>query len=180
MTSFRITAPVDNVYSFRTHFLRLLLACKPQQWLHTMSCMNIDVFKYKMVFLPFEAEQQKSVFIVIGPGNVRCYDKRTFKGDRPCIIHFNPSHCSESEHNSHFVAAKIRAWLNHLWRQREDNGDNLMAPFHKRSLPVYMPPGNDFVCIVVNCRQCNFSQNRQLALFQCKNNIIHTIVESMC
>lgn len=144
----------------------MLFASKPQQWVLAMNSINIDVFDHKMLLLPFEAEEQKSIFIVIGAGNIRCYDKRTFKGDRPCIIHLNPCRHSESRHNSHSIAAKIRTWLNHLWRQRENNGDNLMAPFHKRSLPVFTPQGNYRAHIVVHCGQY-ISHN--LSLLSSKN-----------
>jgi hypothetical protein len=110
------------------------------QWVQALEKMDIDVFQYDMVLMPFEADGQTSLFVIIGAKYIRNYTKIGFTKSRPCILHFDPASKSCARHDHRQVADKLRTWLNRLWRKKNDR-DLLCMPFQKRSMPLCRPSG---------------------------------------
>ena len=138
---FRLTCGSSTTCAFDTNFLRYLFASSPSQWVHRNCDREINVFDCNVLLFPFEARGYKSLFAVIGAGNIRSYTTRGFSGDRPCILHLDPTNTPRGRHNPHAVGDKIHIWLNKLWRWTHDSSDHLVMPFNKRSMPVCRPYG---------------------------------------
>ena len=136
----RITSAMDDtVRSSDTHFLKSLFASSPLQLAREMCHQRTTVFDSEMMFVPFEACGHKSLFVIIGAGNISEYTKRGFKGSRPCILHLDPVISRCGRHDHHAVGEKLRLFLNTSWRRAQNVSDPLIMPFNKRSMPVCRP-----------------------------------------
>jgi len=133
-----MTCNVKTIRAFDTHFLKLLFATPSViSWDDALERQNTqDVLSRPFILLPFHASGYLSLFVVVGANNIRSYHKGTFKGARPCILHFDLCKQKRNGHNSSAVADKLRAWLNKVWRKQQGETDPSAAPFHKRSLPI--------------------------------------------
>lgn len=134
----RMTCAQDDFYSFSPTFLQALLAESPCNWPQLTGANRLDVFQYEGLFLPFVSNGSTTLFVVMGARNVSDYSKRTFNGNRPCILVFNPYENAQQRHNSMSLVNTIRHWLNKLWRA-QTNGDHFTSPFNHRSMPFCSP-----------------------------------------
>lgn len=144
-----MTGNTQAMKTFQTNALRVILGSRPGRWLRYFN--GIDIFTPNVLLLPYDESGRKSLFVVVGAQNIQDYNKRTFRGSRPCILHFDPCNSSYGKHNSNHIADKIRTWLNAIWRRRESDRSDLVLPFHKRSLPLAK----------LSC-ECTFFSRRQL------------------
>ena len=112
-----------------------------------------------MLLLPFDNDDQKSLFVIVGHRHIRDYSKVGFQKNRPCIIHYNPNKRSVSRHNCEFVCDKLRTWLNIAWRKQHNDDSLLLQPFHKRSMPICRPVGKCSVqpCIHQSCHPTSYT-----------------------
>ena len=140
-TDLRSTSGATGIHAFRTSFLRILFGTSPPQWVKACSESCLKIFDQNALMFPFDASGHKSLFVVIGANHIREYSKRAFKGNRPCIIHFDPNISYIGRHNHHEIADKLRTWLNKMWRWEHTESDRLVTPFNKRTLPVIQSNG---------------------------------------
>ena len=98
-----------------------------------------------MLILPFDGNDQRSLFIIVGASSIRSYNKIGFKENRPCIIHYNPNKSVVSRHKSNYVCDKLRTWLNIVWRAQSHESDVHLQPFNKRTMPICTPIGESIV-----------------------------------
>ena len=137
----RMTSGLNRVHSFGINFMRLLYSTKPIHYSKMNDIAHVDVFESDILLIPFEAGGHKSLFVVVGAKHIRKYQQNLFQGTRPCIIHFDSLTSRCSPHKAHNVAQRLRVWLNVLWRSSNNMGDQFIAPFNKRSLPMIQPRG---------------------------------------
>ena len=137
----RMTSCSGTSHAFDTHFLRLLFATSPRQWVEKYEDTGINIFDKNVLFFPFHASGHKSLFVVLGAHNIRNYTQRGFKGSRPCILHFDPHEFVRGRHDHNAVADKLRTCLNSLWRWEHSENDHMIMPFNKRTLPNVRPYG---------------------------------------
>jgi hypothetical protein len=121
--------------------LRILFATSPPQWVKSGSESGLKIFDQNALLFPFEASGHKSLVVVVGAKHIRDYTKRSFQGNRPCIMHFDPHGAYIGRHNHHEIAEKLRTWLNKMWRWEHSESDNMVIPFNKRTLPNIRPYG---------------------------------------
>lgn len=143
MTSFSRTC-----YAFDTHFLRSLFATTPHEWVEKTQGTGANVFDKNILFFPFDANGQKSLFVVLGANNIRDYTRRGFKGSRPCILHLDPNNTVRGRHDHHAVGDKLRTWMNKLWRWENEEDDVMVTPFNKRSMPTVRPYGTSVLMLI--------------------------------
>ena len=136
-----MTSSSTKIYTFDTHFLRVLFSTSPSHWVDMITQTDINVFDYNALIFPFEASGHKSLFLVFGGKNIRNYTQRGFKDSRPCIIHFDPNDAQRGRHDHNAVADKLRTWLNKVWRYETSENDYMIMPFNKRSIPILRPYG---------------------------------------
>lgn len=134
----------------RTLFLSRILSTSTAQWPAFINDECKDIFRYDVLFLPFHAEGQWSLFMVLGCGRIKLYEKKSYNSVRPCIVHLQPSDWRTTRHHSASVADKIRTCLNVAWRDQNSEIDRLAMPFNKRSLPLCIPKG-----------KCKFDERRE-------------------
>jgi len=154
-----MTTGMGTVQVFDTNFLSFLYASRPSQWISKMKEREGNVFDRNILMFPFDARGHKSLFVVIGAANIRTYTARGFKGDRPCILHIDPSDSPSDRHDHHAVAEKLRTWLNRVWRWQHDDSDHLLFPFNKRSLPLSKTTGEFipfFPCCCIKTEVASF------------------------
>ena len=104
---------------------------------------ELDIFDYDVLVLPFESNGHKSVFAILGARHIRDYMKHGFKEHRPCLLHVVPYH-SQTQGQIHAYnasCAKLRAWLNVMWRVKRSKNDVASMPFTNRSMPLSRPRG---------------------------------------
>ena len=104
---------------------------------------ELDIFDYDVLVLPFESNGHKSVFAILGARYIRDYMKHGFKEHRPCLLHFVPYHSQTQGqiHASNASCAKLRAWLNVMWRVKHRNNNFASIPFTNRSMHLSRPLG---------------------------------------
>lgn len=132
--------------AFKCNFIRSLFSQPPTQWVECLEDMDVDIFDYNILLMPFEAEGHTSLFAIVGAKYIRDYTKIGFGKNRPCILHFDPNGNFLSKHDHRQVADKLRSWLNHLWRKKNDY-HALCMPFQKRTMPLCRPLGT-LVCFL--------------------------------
>jgi len=120
----RMTSNINGIHSFDCNFLRTLFARSPSHWDHDMVKYDINVFDRDTLLMPFDAGGHKSLFVVIGAKHIKSYSSNKFQGNRPCIVHLDPTDTPHERHNHHAVSEKIRVWLNRMWRHQHDCTDH--------------------------------------------------------
>jgi len=68
-------------FSFGLIFLSKLNAHPHDRWIWIINRMNLDVFQYKLLVIPSNQDNHKSLFVVIGLQNVVKHGRRQFKID---------------------------------------------------------------------------------------------------
>ena len=137
----RATHSKMDVFAFKSNFIRSIFAESPAEWIHKMKDSNLDVFNNNTLLLLFDGQGQKSLFVIIGARYIRDYSKIGFQKNRPCIIHLDPNRRSIRKHDSRQIADKLRTWLNRLWQNQNNEYDEMLMPFQKRTMPLSRPLG---------------------------------------
>jgi hypothetical protein len=83
----RLTCSQNDVFSFGANLFSQLRAHPHDNWVRTITRMNLNVFQYKQLFIPPNQDNQKSIFVVIGLKNVGKHGQRLSTGEHPCILH---------------------------------------------------------------------------------------------
>ena len=137
----------NHVLPFPSNFIDRMIVTSSQQWIQNMEHQAVDMFDFDVLLMPFESNGHKSIFAILGSKHINDYMKHGFKDYRPCILHIVPYH-SETQgliHVYNSASAKIRTWLNVMWRAKFSRNDfESMMPFTNRSMPLSRPSGKCF------------------------------------
>ena len=110
-----------------------------------MCSLGIDIFDYKMLYLPLRYKGETSLFVVVGAENITT--PHGSDSDGPCIIHLDPNG-NKSFHRYSHITDKIRHWLNTMSRKEKSMRlDHTSIPFNKNTMPVKRPRGES--CLLV-------------------------------
>jgi hypothetical protein len=86
----RLTCTRNDVFSFRVNFFSNLNAHPHDTWVGIIERMNLNVFQYKLLIIPSNQDNHKSLFVITGLQNVVTYRHRLITSDHPCILHLEP------------------------------------------------------------------------------------------
>ena len=86
----RICSGMDDVLRLSSNFIESLLTTSSRHWIDQVKRHNVDIFSYNALFMPYQSDVQKSLFVVLGANNIKDYMKRGFAGTRPCVLHILP------------------------------------------------------------------------------------------
>jgi len=128
---------------FPSNFIDQLTVTSSQEWIQNMEHHALDMFDYVVLVLPFESNGHTSVFAILGAKHIREYMKYGFNEHRSCVLHIVPYH-SQTQGQIHAYnasSAKIRTWLNVMWRVKRSNNDFVSMPITNRSMPLSRPLG---------------------------------------
>ena len=139
----RMSAGVNHVLSMPCTFINKLIGTSSQQWIHNMEINGINIFDFNVIIMPFQEDGHRSLFVVLGAGHIKDYMKCNFRKTRPCILHVLPHETSTRAqmHAYNAASARIRTWLNALWRMNYCKNVYDSCPFTHRSMPTTRPFG---------------------------------------
>ena len=139
----RMAAGHNHVLSMPGRFINYLIGTSIRQLIQNMDVGATDFFDYDVVIMPFEEDGQRSLFLVLGAGHIKDYMKCNFRKTRPCILHVLPHETSTRAqmHAYNTASARIRTWLNALWRAKYCKQAYDSMPFTHRSMPTTRPVG---------------------------------------
>jgi len=105
--------------------------------------MNLNVFDYKLLIIPLNHENHKSLLAVTGLQNASAHQNRLITRDQLCILHLEPGNgiLDPTLVNDH--ANSLRLLLNKLYKCHFKNANTsiVINPFTKRSMPLRKPKG---------------------------------------
>ncbi len=106
--------------------------------------MNLDMFQYKLLIIPSNQDNHKSLFVVTGLQNVVKHGHRLGIGDHPCILHLESGKRQLNHSLTNVTAHNIRLLLNKLYRSHvKAENDKAVNPFSSRLMPLRpLPPGD--------------------------------------
>ena len=82
----RMAAGVDHVLSMPCTFVNYLIGTSTHQWIRNMDVSATEFFNYDVVIVPFEEDGQRSLFVVLGAGQIKDYMKCNFLEDQDMYI----------------------------------------------------------------------------------------------
>ena len=113
---YRITCTRKEIFSSGLNFLSKLNAHPHDCWIGIINRMNLDVFQYKLLVIPSNQDNHKSLFVVIGLQNVVKHGRRLGNGDHPCILHLKSGKRQLNHSLTNVTAPNIRLLLNKLYK----------------------------------------------------------------
>ena len=133
----------NHVFSMPDRFINYLIGTSIRQLIQNMDVGAAGFFYYDVVIMPFEEDGQRSLFLVLGAGHIKDYMKCNFRKTRPCILHVLPHETSTRAqmHAYNAASARIRTWLNALWRVKYCKQAYDSKPFTHRSMLPTRPFG---------------------------------------
>ena len=144
----RMARGTNHVLPFPSTFVDRMVVTSSQQWMQNMDNHGVDIFDYDVLLMPFESHGHKSIFAILGARHINDYMKYGFTEYRPCILHIVPYHAETQglKHVYNTASAKIRTWLNVMWRMKHGRNDfETLMPFTTRSMPISRP-SSKFSC----------------------------------
>jgi hypothetical protein len=104
--------------------------------------MNVDVFQYKVLIIPFTQDNHKSLYVVLGLQHVLNNGKNIGNCDQTCIIHLEFGKRVMNQSLVSITATKIRLLMNVFYRKRAgQENDKTVNPFSTRMMPLRWPDG---------------------------------------
>ena len=132
----------ERFFLFGLNFLSKLSAHPHDCWVGIINRMNLDVFQYKLLFIPSSQDNHKSLFVVTGLQNVVKNGHRLAIGDQPCILHLKLDNRQLNHSLTNVTAHIIRLMLNKLSRSHLKAGNDMtINPFSSRFMPIRSPTG---------------------------------------
>ena len=112
--------------------------------------MNLDVFQYKLLIIPSNQDNHKSLFVVTGLQNVVKHGRRLGIGDHPCILHLESGKRQLNHSLTNVTAHNIRLLLNKLYRSHvKAENDITVNPFSSRLMPLRRPKSKKLCQVVL-------------------------------
>jgi hypothetical protein len=112
----RLTCTRNDVFSFRVNFFSKLNAHPHDSWVGINKRMNLNVFQYKLLIIPSNQYNHKSLFVITGLQNVVAYRHRLITSDHTCILYLDPGKSMLESSLAVLTANNIRLLLNKLYR----------------------------------------------------------------
>jgi hypothetical protein len=110
--------------------------------------MNLNVFQYKLLIIPSNQDNHKSLFVITGLQNVVAYPHRLITSDHPCILHLEPGKTVLESSLAVLTANNIRFPLNKLYRSHVGSVNNkVVNAFTSRSMSLRQPKSKQLFCI---------------------------------
>ena len=137
-------------FSFGLNFLSKLNAHPHDRWVGIINRMNLDVFQYKLLIIPSNQDNHKSLFVVIGLQNVVKHGRRLGNGDHPYILHLESGKRQLNHSLANVTAHNIRLLLNKLYRSRINAiNDKTVNPFSSRLMPLRRATSKQMRCFIL-------------------------------
>jgi hypothetical protein len=113
-----------------------------------MERMNLNVFQYKLLIIPSNQDNHKSLFVITGLQNVVAYCHRLITSDHPCILYLKPGRSVLESSLAVLTANNIRLLLNKLHRSHVCLVNNkVVDALISRSMPLRRPKSKQVFCI---------------------------------
>jgi hypothetical protein len=110
--------------------------------------MNLNVFQCKLLIIPSNQDNHKSLFVITGLQNVVAYHHRLITSDNPCILHLEPGKNVLESSLAVQTANNIRLLLNKLYRSHVGSVNNkVVNAFTSKSMPLRRPKSKQVFCI---------------------------------
>ncbi len=110
--------------------------------------MNLNVFQYKLLIIPSNQDNHKSLFVITSLQNVVAYRHRFITSDHPCILHPKPGKSMLESSLAVLTANNIRLLLNKLYRSHVCSVNNkVVNAFTSISMPLRPPKSKQVFCI---------------------------------
>ena len=159
---YRLTCTRKEIFSFGLNFLSKLNAHPHDRWIGIINRMNLDVFQYKLLIIPSNQDNHKSLFVVIGLQNVVKHGRRLGNGDHPCILHLESGKRQLNHSLANVTAHNIRLLLNKLYRSHVKAGNDItINPFSSRLMPLRRPKSKKL------CHGCLVQQHTLVSTNDC-------------
>jgi hypothetical protein len=147
---YRLTCTRKECFSFGLNFLSKLNANPQDRWVGIINRMNLDVFQYKLLIIPSNQDNHKSLFVVTGLQNVVKHGRRLGIGDHPCILHLELGKRQLNHSLTNVTAHNIRLLLNKLYRSHvKAENDITVNPFSSRLMPLRRPKSKKLCQVVL-------------------------------
>jgi hypothetical protein len=133
---YRLTCTRNDVFSFRVNFFSKLNAHPHDTWVAIIKRMNLNVFQWKLLIIPSNQDNHKSLFVITGLQNVVAHRHRLITtSDHPCILHLKPGKSKLESSLAVLTANNIRLLLNKLYRSHVGSVNNkVVNAFTSRSM----------------------------------------------
>ena len=136
-------------FSFRVNFSSKLNAHPHDSWVGIIERIILNVFQYKLLIIPSNQDNHKSLFVITGLQNVVAYCHRLITSDHPCILHLEPGKSVLESSLAVLIANNIRLLLKKLYRSHVCSVNNkVVNAFTSRSMPLRWPKSKQVFCIV--------------------------------
>jgi hypothetical protein len=111
--------------------------------------MNLNVFQYKLLIIPSNQDNHKSLFVITGLQNVVAYCHRLITSDHPCILHLDPGKSVLELTLAVLTANNIRLLSKMLYGSHVHSDNNMVVnAFPSRSMPLRRPKSKQILCIL--------------------------------
>jgi hypothetical protein len=181
----RLTCTRKEIFSFGLNFLSKLSAYLHDRWIGIINRMNLDVFQYKLLIIPSNQHNHKSLFVVMGLQNVVKHGRRLGNGDHPCILHLESGKRQLNHSLTNVTAHNIRLLLNKLYRSHVKAGNDItINPFSSRLMPLRRPKSkklctqhtlvstNDCSYVCISVRLSNHDSDAGIVLVRYVHSLI--------
>ncbi len=121
---YRLTCTRNDVFSFRVNFFSKLNTHLHDSWVGIIERMNLNVFQYKLLIIPSNQDNHKSLFVITGLQNVVAYRHRLITSDHPCILYLDPGKSVLESSLAVLTTNNIRLLLNKLYRSHVSSDNN--------------------------------------------------------
>ena len=164
-----------DFFSFGLNFLSKLNAHPHDCWVGIINRMNLDVFQYKLLIIPSNQDNHKSLFVVIGLQNVVKHGRRLGIGDHPCILHLESGKRHLNHSLTNVTAHIIRFLMNKLYRSHfKAENATTVNPSSSRLMPLRCPKSKKLCQVVLHnsillyplmiVRMCSFQYDCQITI----------------
>ncbi len=119
-----MTSGKSFIHSFSCQFFNKLTSYPSDVWVKIFTRMNVDVFQYKVLVIPFTQDNHKSLYVVLGLQHVLNNGKNIGNCDQTCIIHLEVGKHVMNQSLVSITATKIRLLMNVLYRKRAGQENN--------------------------------------------------------
>ncbi len=137
-----MTSRKSFIHSFSCQFFNKLTSYPSDVWVKIFTQMNVDVFQYKVLVIPFTQDNHMSLYVVLGLQHVLNNGKNIGNCDQICIIHLEVGKRVMNQSLVSITATKIRLLMNVLYcKHAGQKNDKTVNPFSTRMMPLRRPDG---------------------------------------
>ncbi len=130
----RMTIGKSFIHSFSCQFFNKVTSYSSDVWVKIVTQMNVDVFQYKVLVIPFTQDNHKLLYVVLGLQNVLNNGKNIGNCDQTCIIYLEVGKHVMNQSLVSISATKIRLLMNVLYRKHAGQENNTRGEGRSSSL----------------------------------------------